>query len=90
VDTNLGNNVKKLDALPGMPGGFAFAMVLLGIALGVLGSVFGGINEFFFRAFGSGALQVGLQLIEWGAVLQGVLWVCAAFARKSNPPGGTQ
>lgn len=78
-------NVKKLEGMPGMPGGFAFAMVLLGIALGLGGSLLAGINEYFFRNFGEGAHRVGLELIQWGAVLQAVLWVCSAF-RKSSPP----
>ncbi|MBL9086026.1 MAG: hypothetical protein JNM10_02700 [Planctomycetia bacterium] len=78
-------NVKKLEGMPGMPGGFAFVMVLLGIALGVGGSLLAGINEFFFRNFGEGSLRVGLELIQWGAVLQGVLWVCSAF-RRTPPP----
>lgn len=77
-------NVKKLDTLPGMPGGFSFAMVLLGIALGVGGSILAGINEYFFRQFAQGAVTVGLELIQWGAILQGVLWLCSAFRR--TPP----
>jgi hypothetical protein len=78
-------NVKKLEGLPGMPGGFSFVMVLLGIALGVGGSLSRGINEHFFRAFGEGAVAVGVELIQWGAILQGVLWVCSAFRRASPP-----
>lgn len=77
-------NVNRLEGLPGMPGGFAFAMVLLGIALGLGGGIVVGINEFFFQRFGSTATAVGLELIQWGAILQGVLWVCSAFRR--SPP----
>ncbi len=78
-------NVKKLDGMPGMPGGFAFVMVLLGIALGVGGSLIRGIQEPFFLAFGGGAATVGVELIQWGAILQGVLWLCSAF-RRTPPP----
>ena len=78
-------NVKKLEGMPGMPGGFAFVMVLLGIALGVGGSILGGINEYFFRNFAQGLVTVGVELIQWGAVLQGVLWLCSAF-RRTPPP----
>ncbi len=77
-------NVKKLDTLPGMPGGFSFAMVLLGIALGIGGSLSSGINEHFFTRFGQHAVVVGVELIQWGAILQGVLWICSAF-RKTPP-----
>ncbi len=77
-------NVKKLDTLPGMPGGFSFAMVLLGIALGIGGALSSGINEHFFVRFGQGAVAVGVELIQWGAVLQAVLWLCSAF-RKAPP-----
>lgn len=77
-------NVNKLEGLPGMPGGFAFVMVLLGITLGVGGSLLAGINEHFFRNFGPGLQGVGVEMIQWGAILQGVLWVCAAFRR--SPP----
>lgn len=78
-------NVKKLEGMPGMPGGFAFVMVLLGIALGVGGSLFSGIQEPFFVAFGRGSAEVGVELIQWGAILQGLLWVCSAF-RRTPPP----
>jgi len=79
-------DVKKLDTLPGMPGGFAFAMVLLGLAMAIAASTLGGIREYFFQQFGTGFLTTGVQLIQWGAVLQGVLWIVSAFGRKSQPP----
>lgn len=79
-------DVKKLDTLPGMPQGFPFAMVLLGIAAWVVGSILTTITETFFVRFGGGLVGLGEALITFGSILQGALWVCAAFGRKSTPP----
>lgn len=79
-------NVKKLDSMPGMPGGFAFAMVLLGIALAVVGPIFTTIDARFFEYTGRGLGALGHHLIEWGAILQAVLWVCSAFRRTPPAP----
>lgn len=86
ADGGAAMDVKKLDTLPGMPQGFPFAMVLLGIAAWVVGSILTTINETFFVRFGSRLVDLAEALITFGAILQGVLWACAAFGRKSTPP----
>jgi hypothetical protein len=79
-------DVSQMQKLPGMPSGFPFAMVLVGILLCVFVGLVGSIEGAFFRVL-SGVFQgLGEALIVWGAVLQGVHWVCAAFARRSAPP----
>ena len=79
-------DMNKLDKMRGMPAGFPFAMILFGVLCAVAAGLLGSIDERFFRSLSQGILVVAVPLIEWGAVLQGVLWICGAFARKSNPP----
>jgi hypothetical protein len=79
-------DVKSLESMPGMPAGFPFAMVLIGIGLAIFGTFCGGINEYFFRSVANGFVQTGLHLIMWGSVIQGVLWIVTGFGRKSSPP----
>ena len=75
-----------VNKLGGMPSGFPFAMVLIGVAAAVTGVVFGGINEFFFRTLGVGLAEIGGHVLTAGAFLQGVRWVCEAFGRSAPPP----
>ncbi len=79
-------DMNKLDKIRGMPAGFPFAMILLGVMAAVAAGLLGSIDERFFRSLAQTVLVVAVPLIEWGAILQGVLWICGAFARKSGPP----
>ena len=79
-------NVSEMQKLPGMPSGFPFAMVLVGIASTVTVSLIGSIGGDFFRVFSTVMSTMGAELIKWGSVLQGVQWICAAFARKPAGP----
>src|SRR5947209_7376802 len=79
-------DVKRLESMPGMPAGFPFAMVLIGIALAIVGPIFMTIDARFFLATGAGFGNLGHELLKWGAVLQGVVWIVAAFGRRSPPP----
>lgn len=79
-------DMNKLDKMRGMPAGFPFAMILLGVVCAIAAGLLGSIDERFFRSLSSAVMLVAVPLIEWGAILQGVLWICGAFARKANPP----
>lgn len=79
-------DMNKLDKMRGMPAGFPFAMILLGVVFSVAAGLLNSIREWFFASLSGGLSNVAIPLIEWGAILQGVLWICGAFARKSNPP----
>ena len=79
-------DMNQLDKIRGMPAGFPFAMILLGVMFAVARGLLASINERFFISLAEGLAQVAVPLIEWGAILQGVLWICGAFAKKSGPP----
>lgn len=79
-------DVSQMQKLPGMPSGFPFAMVLLGIVSLVLMGIFHSIEARFFTSFADALRLLGEHLIMWGAFLQGVHWICTAFARKSSGP----
>ncbi len=79
-------DVNQMQKLPGMPSGFPFAMVLLGIVSLILMGIFNSIDARFFMTLSQALGILGGHLITWGAVLQGVHWVCTAFARKPSGP----
>jgi hypothetical protein len=79
-------DMSRVNKLGGMPSGFPFAMVLIGVAAMIVGPILAGIAVTFFMALGQGMIGVGAALITSGAFLQGVRWVCEAFGRASPPP----
>ncbi len=74
----------KLEKIRGMPHGFPFAMVVLGVAFCCLSMTLGGINEWFFRALQGSSLSLGVHLIIVGGVLQGALWIADAIRRPAD------
>jgi hypothetical protein len=78
------SQMDKLDRLRGMPLGFPFAMVLLGIAAFVPAAILGGIDSPWCRNFAAVMLSLGEHLIIAGAVLQSVLWICGAFGKPKS------
>jgi hypothetical protein len=81
-------DVKKLESLPGMPSGFPFAMVLVGIGLAVLGALFAAIGGGFMMTFGMGIGSIGASLVLGGSLLQSVLWVVSGFGHRPPPSAG--
>lgn len=79
-------DVSQMQKLPGMPSGFPFAMVLLGIVAILLASFLGSIEARFFTSLTHGLTLLGEALITFGALLQSVHWICAAFAKKPAGP----
>ena len=79
-------DVNQIQKLPGMPSGFPFAMILLGIVLLVFVGFVGSIEGAFFRVLTNVLSSLGGELLKWGSVLQGLQWICSAFARRSNGP----
>ena len=79
-------NVLAMQKLPGMPSGFPFAMILVGVAATILVSLIGSINGDFFRVLLGVMTSLGAELIKWGSILQIAHWICGAFARKANGP----
>jgi hypothetical protein len=81
-------DMSSVNKLGGMPGGFPFAMILIGVAAMVAGTILTTIIASFFLALGGGLERVGAALITSGAFLQGVRWVCEAFGRAGTgaPP----
>jgi hypothetical protein len=76
----------SVNKLGGMPSGFPFVMILVGVAAAVAGAIFTTINEHFFRMFGTGLADVGIAVLTAGTLLQAVRWVCEAFGRTAPPP----
>ena len=79
-------DMRRVNKLGGMPAGFPFAMVLIGVAAAVGGAVLAGINEYFFRELGGHLVVIGAGVVTAGAFLQSVRWVCEAFGRGTPPP----
>jgi hypothetical protein len=79
-------DVNQMQKLPGMPSGFPFAMILLGIVALALPCFIGSFDTGFFQWLTRGLNVLGAELVTWGAVLQGVHWICTAFARKPAGP----
>lgn len=82
----MGMDMDKLDKMRGMPAGFPFAMIILGVLLAVAGGLLNSIEGRFFESLTRAFYNLAGPLITWGSVLQGVLWICGAFAKKSGPP----
>ena len=80
-------DMSRVNKLGGMPAGFPFAMILIGAAALAAGALLGGIREWFFTALATGLMKMGEVLVEFGAILQGVRWVCQAFS-KAGADGG--
>lgn len=80
-------NVSEMQKLPGMPSGFPFAMILLGIASQLVVAFIGSIGGGFFSVLSTVLSTLGGELIKWGSILQAIHWICSAFARKvAGPP----
>ncbi len=79
-------DMNQLDKMRGMPAGFPFAMILLGVICGIASGILASIDARFFTTLANSLNFLSVPLIEWGAILQGVLWICGAFAKKSGPP----
>ncbi len=81
-------DMSNMDKLRGMPLGFPFAMVILGVAASLVALFLGGIREHFFEYFGLRLQDLGIHLLIVGGFLQGVLWICGAFGKhgESKPP----
>ena len=79
-------DMSRVNKLGGMPAGFPFAMILLGVVAAAGGAVLTGINEFFFQRLGEHLVAIGAGIVTAGALLQAVRWVCEAFGRASAPP----
>ena len=80
-------DMSSVNKLGGMPAGFPFAMILIGTVALAAGALLGGIKEWFFTALATGLMSLGEVLVKSGAFLQGVRWVCQAFA-KPGADGG--
>jgi hypothetical protein len=79
-------DLREFDKLPGMALSFPFVMVLLGIVCALVRAFLGAIPGNFFENLGMTLGGLGFHLIQWGAILQGVLWIGSSFARKSGTP----
>jgi hypothetical protein len=76
--------MSQLEKWKGMPAGFPFLMVVLGILLMAAAAVFHAIDVTFFLRLGEELKFLGNLLLNVGAGLQVILWGVALFTRTTS------